>query len=525
MMTAKNFVCSSTEPIVQTKAGKIRGFQVNGTYTFHGIKYADAKRFQMPTEIAPWEGIKDALAYGYVSPMLTQDQPVMEVLVPHRYWPMDEHCQYLNIWTQSLEPQAKKPVMVWLHGGGFAAGSSIEQVAYEGDKLSEFGDVVVVTLNHRLNILGYMNLSAFGDKYVNSANAGNADMVAALKWVQENITAFGGDPDNVTIFGQSGGGMKVWTLMNTPTADGLFHKGVIQSGLIDGFLDTRKTDSTAIVKALLAELNMGVAEVEKLEAVPYHQLAAAYNKVAPALAMQGEYIGGNPMPNEFYVGDPREVGFTEHAKTIPVLIGSVFGEFAFGPGVPNKQDATEEATMEMLTQKYGSHTENLVAQFRESYPDKHLSDLQFLDTFFRIPTKDFIEKKSVHEEAPTYSYLFAYEFPFEGGKIAWHCAEIPFVFHNTKRVPVCLIPGVSDRMEERICGAWISFARYGNPNIPSLPQWPACKPGDEVTMIFDRNCAVKHNFDHALMDTLLKTNPKLPFLPSNEDEEEGFILH
>jgi para-nitrobenzyl esterase len=270
---------------------------------------------------------------------------------------------------------------------------------------------------------------------------------------------------------------------------------------------------------------MGVAEVEKLEAVPYHQLAAAYNKVAPALAMQGEYIGGNPMPNEFYVGDPREVGFTEHAKTIPVLIGSVFGEFAFGPGVPNKQDATEEATMEMLTQKYGSHTENLVAQFRESYPDKHLSDLQFLDTFFRIPTKDFIEKKSVHEEAPTYSYLFAYEFPFEGGKIAWHCAEIPFVFHNTKRVPVCLIPGVSDRMEERICGAWISFARYGNPNIPSLPQWPACKPGDEVTMIFDRNCAVKHNFDHALMDTLLKTNPKLPFLPSNEDEEEGFILH
>lgn len=180
--------------------------------------------------------------------------------------------------------------MVWLHGGGFAAGSSIEQVAYEGDKLSEFGDVVVVTLNHRLNILGYMNLSAFGDKYVNSANAGNADMVAALKWIQENITAFGGDPDNVTIFGQSGGGMKVWTLMNTPAADGLFHKGVIQSGLIDGFLDNRKTDSSAIVKALLAELNMGADEVKKLEAVPYPQLAAAYNKVAPALAMQGNTL-------------------------------------------------------------------------------------------------------------------------------------------------------------------------------------------------------------------------------------------
>lgn len=137
------FVCSKTNPIVETKPGKIRGFRINTTYTFHGIHYAEADRFQMPQPIKPWTGIKDALAYGYVCPLLKQDEPNMEVLVPHRYWPQNEHCQNLNIWTQSLDPDAKKPVMVWLHGGGFSAGSSIEHVAYEGDHLSEFGDVVV----------------------------------------------------------------------------------------------------------------------------------------------------------------------------------------------------------------------------------------------------------------------------------------------------------------------------------------------------------------------------------------------
>ena len=209
------FVCSKTDPVVETKAGKVRGFRLNTTYAFHGIHYAEADRFQMPQPVKPWKGIKNALAYGYVCPLLKQDEPNMEVLVPHRYWPQDEHCQNLNVWTQSLDPGAKKPVMVWLHGGGFSAGSAIEHVAYEGDHLSEFGDVVVVSVNHRLNILGYLDLSPFGEKYKNSANAGNADMVAALQWVHDNIAAFGGDPENVTIFGQSGGGMKVATLMNT----------------------------------------------------------------------------------------------------------------------------------------------------------------------------------------------------------------------------------------------------------------------------------------------------------------------
>ena len=146
---ARNFMCTKTDPVVETKAGKLRGFQLDGTYAFHGVKYADAKRFHQPTPVEPWEGIKNALAYGYVCPMLQQDQPSNELMVPHRYWPLDENCQYLNIWTQHLDPNAKKPVLVWLHGGGFAAGSSIEHIAYEGENMSKYGDVVVISLNHR----------------------------------------------------------------------------------------------------------------------------------------------------------------------------------------------------------------------------------------------------------------------------------------------------------------------------------------------------------------------------------------
>lgn len=515
---AKMFVCSKTEPIVKTKAGKIRGFIIDGTYTFHGIKYANAKRFQAPTEVEPWEGVKDALSYGFVCPMLEPETAVGEIMVPHRYWPKDENCQYLNIWTQSIEPDANKPVMVWLHGGGFATGSSIEQVAYDGENMSKYGDVVVVTINHRLNILGYLDLSPFGDKYANSANAGNADIVAALQWIQDNIKAFGGDPDNVTIFGQSGGGMKVWTLMQTPNADGLFHKGIIQSGLLDGFLPHGEQNGEKIVLALLKELGLGRHDVDKLETVPYDRLAAAYNKVAPALAKEGEYVGCHPIPNDFYLGDPRVIGFTEHAKSIPVLIGSVMGEFAFGPGIAGKHNLSEAEVKPMIVKKYKEKSDELIELYKKAYPDKHLADLLNLDSLFRSPTIDFIKKKAKYKEAPTYSYLFTYEFPYDDRKLAWHCSEIPFVFHNTDKVPICNEPGVSDKLERQMFGAWINFARYGNPNIPDLPFWPACEEEDEAVMIFDKKCEVRHNFDHELIALHKEVSPGFPF----EDET---ILH
>lgn len=508
---AQLFVCSKTDPIVQTKAGKIRGFVVNGTYTFHGIKYADAKRFQMPTEVEPWEGVKDALGYGYVCPMLTQDNPSNELMVPHRYWPMDENCQYLNIWTQTLCKDAKKPVMVWFHGGGFAAGSSIEQVAYEGDNMSRLGDCVVVTLNHRLNILGYMDLSPFGEKYKNSGNAGNGDMVAALKWVHDNIAAFGGDPDNVTIFGQSGGGMKVTCMLQTPAADGLFHRGVVQSGVAKlssvPMLESGSGDGTMIVNAMMKEL--GFDNVEQLETVPYARLAEAYKKVSPAIAAQGGYIGGNPIPDDFYMGDPFVVGFTEHAKTVPVMVGTAMCEFAFGPGVEDKNDI--EGITAQIKAKYGDRYQELIDLYKKAYPGKNLSYLLFADTVFRQASQEYVELRAETCSAPTYSYMLTFEFPIDGGKPAWHCSEIPFVFHNSERVPVCNLPGVSDELENQIFGAWMNFSRSGNPGHAGLPQWDACKPGEETTMLFDVDCAARKNFDKEFVDLLMEIAPPFVF--------------
>lgn len=508
---ARNFVCTKTEPVVQTKAGKVRGFVIDGTHTFHGIKYADAKRFQPSEAVKPWEGVRDALSYGYVCPLLSQDRPSGEVMVPHRYWPFDENCQYLNIWTQATDPSAQRPVMVWLHGGGFSAGSSIEQQAYDGERLSKAGDVVVVSLNHRLNILGYLDLSPFGEKYKNAANAGNEDIVAALRWIRENIANFGGDPNNVTLFGQSGGGMKVWSLMQTPDADGLFHKGIVQSGVIDDVLDTTKQDGTAIVKAMLEELGLLESEIEQLETLPYATLADAYNKVSGEVGRQGAYVGCVPMPNHFYLGDPRKVGFTDHAKNIPLLVGTVFGEFAFRPALSKEEKADDGLVSRLLQEMYQDGAAELREKFCAAYPDKPISDLLFLDSLFRAPSMDLILKKAAHVQAPTFSYLFTYEFPFDDGHVAWHCSEIPFVFKNTELVAVCNEPGVSDRLEAVMHGAWLAFARTGDPNCEGLPEWAPSTPEDEAVMIFDKSCEVRHNFDHGLIAAHKKYAPAFQF--------------
>ena len=221
-MGARSAVAPNMDPpVVEVRGGKLRGFRDGKTTTFFGIPYAEAERFELPKPVAAWEGVKSAQAWGPVCPIvnMTRSGPD-EFVFPHRYWVENEHCQVLNVWTQNLSGAAKKPVMVWMHGGGFTNGSSMESYAYDGKNLSEFGDVVVVSLNHRLNIIGTLDLSAYGAQYENSRYTGMADLVAALQWVQQNIAQFGGDPGNVTIFGQSGGGSKVTRLMHMPDGKG-----------------------------------------------------------------------------------------------------------------------------------------------------------------------------------------------------------------------------------------------------------------------------------------------------------------
>src|SRR5579863_5934994 len=254
-------------PVVQVRAGKLRGFRDGRTLTFLGVPYAQAERFGMPQPVTAWDDIKGAQSFGPVCPIpqaanVGQD----DFVFPHRYWVENENCQVLNIWTQSLTPPVKKPVMVWMHGGGFTNGSAMESYAYDGKSLSEFGDVVVVSVNHRLNIIGTLDLSAYGASYANSRNTGMADLVAALQWVHDNIETFGGDPGNVTIFGQSGGGGKVTRLMHMPAAQGLFHKVICESGSNVNYRDTNPADvikrQQAIAAEVLKNLNLDGSQID-----------------------------------------------------------------------------------------------------------------------------------------------------------------------------------------------------------------------------------------------------------------------
>ncbi|MFV0254547.1 MAG: carboxylesterase/lipase family protein [Erysipelotrichaceae bacterium] len=493
---------------VKTTEGDVKGYFYGKTHIFKGIPYAQAERFQMPKQPDIRSEVLDATSYGMVCPLLYPEKPNGEMLVPHMYWPQSEHCQSLNIWSPSIDHEAKKPVLVWLHGGGFFAGSSIEQIAYDGENLSEFGDVVVVSLNHRLNILGFMDLSSFGAKYKNSANVGLADIVEALRWLKRNIKNFGGDPDNITLFGQSGGGMKVSAMMQIAEAAELFHKGIIMSGVAGDFMPAyQNSDGRVFVEALMKELNL--KSVEQLESIPYPIMAAAYLKLAPVYMQKGEYVGNNPRIDDYYLGEPQMTSFSEKAKTTPLMIGTVFGEFSFAPIKYNKYQLTEPEMLNILKEKFKDGTDLIVAEFKKAYPDKKIVDVLHLDTLFRPLTKEYIKARVANNSAPTYSYQFTLDFACQFGKPAWHCADIPFVFHNVDKVPVANITGVSEKLQDQIAQAIIEFAYKGNPNHQDLPEWKSCQKDDEVTMIFDENCEVKHNFDELLIQEILKVCPTL----------------
>ena len=516
----KEFVFKKGSVVVETNKGKVRGYAYNGVSVFKGIPYAKAKRFHAPEPLEAWEGELDATSFGYVCPLLDMPKPAGEVFVPHRYWVMDEDCLNLNIWTPSCD-EKKRPVLVWFHGGGFEAGSSIEHIAYEGENMSRRGDAVVVSINHRLNVLGYFDLSAFGSEYANSGNAGMDDIIASLKWVQENIEKFGGDPKNVTVFGQSGGGAKVTTLLQMPAADGLFAKGINMSGVINDLIPKRGQSGKEIAEAVMEEL--GVSSVKELEKVSYAQLAAAYLKVRPTFQAQGKYSGGAPIPNEFYVGDPSDVGFRKESSNVALMVGSVFGEFfTFAPMPFDRNHMTKEEGEKVVEKVMGEKAAaELLPLFEKAYPTHNPVDLTVLDTIVRVPLLDYVKERS-KMNAQTYSYMFDLELPLDGGWVPWHCADIPYVFANTSFTPYTQEAGVTERVETEIFDSVMSFARTGDPNNSAIPNWPACTPDHIYTLVTSKNTRVECNYD----DELMKVIPKYrPTDLRNHSEEEGQIQH
>lgn len=488
-----NFYCDTTGPIVTTDKGKIRGFLFNDIYQFRGVPYAKAKRFAVPEEISPFDGVKDMFNYGNVCNTMFPDSAAGDLMSPHRVWFQSEDCLNLNIWSPALNNEEKLPVVVWLHGGGFFSGSSIEQFAYDGESMSRSGNVVVVTVNHRLNVLGYLDLRGFGEKYERSCNAGNLDLVAALKWINKNIAGFGGNPENVTIFGQSGGGGKVITLMQMPEADGLFHRALIMSGVLGKILSDQDRDHKPVIHRTMEYLK--VTEVEALETVPYQELTQAYLRAYKELVSEKGIPFFGPIRNRDYCGDPMNVGFTENAKKIPVMIGSVFAEF-FRSSYKDEKVPDDQMTVIIKNQFGNEDGERLIRSFKAAYPEKNLCDIYAADSMaFRKETKKWIARSAEGRSAGTYSYLFTLEFPFNDGTPAWHCSDIPFFFNTIDKVPVVNIEGVSEHLCKQIFTAFMSFVHTGIPASDLLPEWVPCRKDDEATMIFDKECQVRHNFD------------------------------
>ena len=437
-------IATNAQGVVRTTSGQVAGYIENDIYIYKGIPYAKAERFMPSTAPDAWEGIRSSRAYGPTCPQAKRMGWYSDESAFSFNWDdgfPDEDCLRVNVWTPGVDDGKKRPVMVWLHGGGYAAGSGQELPSYDGTNMAKEHDVVVVTLNHRLNVLGFLDLSSFGAKYAKSGNVGLMDLVAALQWVHDNIGAFGGDPANVTIFGQSGGGGKVSTLLATPSANGLFHKAIVQSGSMLRTMDARY--SRRIGEETVRLLGLDAASIDSLARVPYNELLAAGEKAVANVRQQAEKEGdvscfifgwaptvdGNVLPAQ-----PFDPVAPAQSKDIPVMIGTTLHEFTASTYVPAFRTIGQEQAVGMLRQKYGDRTDEFVSLFGKVYPGYQPKDLMDVDFTFRPGAVEQASLKASQGGAPVYMYMFAWESPVMDGILrSTHCMEIPFVFDNALR--------------------------------------------------------------------------------------------
>ncbi|HEU0119641.1 MAG TPA: carboxylesterase family protein [Bryobacteraceae bacterium] len=514
-------IAASQKGVVETTAGKIRGSSRNGIYSFRGVPYGaptwGAGRFVPPTKPAPWTGVRSSLTFGPICPQGAGGNPAQgdntarsdedNFLLYRITERQAEDCLRLNIWTPGITGSRKRPVMVWLHGGGFVGHSGSGLLAYDGHNLAERGDVVVVTGNHRLNMVGYLNLAEFaGEKYASSANLGMLDIVATLEWVRDNIANFGGDPANVTVFGQSGGGAKVSTLMAMPAAKGLFHRAIVQSGSI--LRVHSHEESAKFGRAVVAELGLGKSpaksSIDKLQTLPLDVLYKAARDAAAKLAGGRPAVNGRPpgfnyqptvdgkvIPSQIF--DPAAPSVSAH---VPMLIGSNLHEFIHGCDNPDVDLLTNEELLRQLTVSYGDKAQRIIDSLRREYPwAKPFDILSIAGNRVRDNVANQARRKAALGAAPAYAYLFGWLTPMlDGRPRAFHSCEISFVFNNAD-LCVNYSGGTPQARElsQRISDAWVQFARSGNPNHSGLPKWDPVTASGVPTMYFDNKCELRQN--------------------------------
>lgn len=504
---------SSSSPVVETEYGRIGGYVRNGINTFKGIPFAadtsGANRFIPAQKPKPWTGIRSCLYPGHVCP-----QPSFTANSGDEYlWLFSwnegvrrEDCLSLNVWTPGLD-NGKRPVMVWLHGGGYTMGSSTESPSYDGENLARRGDVVMVSVNHRLGVFGHLNLAAFGDRYANSGAVGMLDIVTSLEWVRDNIANFGGDPGRVTIFGQSGGGGKVTILMAMPPAKGLFHRAIVQSGSMLGAVTPEH--SIGMTERLLKKLGLNEGSVDKLQQIPADQLLeTASGLEAPPVSASGIvdyrhpalFEGWAPVAGNSALPDqPFNPKAPDVSAAVPMMAGTTLNEFINGVDQPDCFKMTEDELKAKVRRVWPERVDAILQAYRKNLPGAN--DFQLWSVIgASSPRAMSIEQcrlKAEQRGAPAYCFRFDWQTPIlDGRPLAQHGSDMAFAFDNTEKFENMTGNGPEARaLAARVSEAWIRFAHTGDPNHPGIPHWKPFDPSTNGTMVFDNECGFHEHLD------------------------------
>ena len=486
----------------QTSFGRVRGADVDGVKTFKGIPYgastAGPNRFQPPADPMRWSGVRDALDYGAsapqrdpgATPSAGSGLSVASAGLP----PESEDCLVLNVWTPALDG-AKRPVMLWCHGGGFATGSGSSPVT-DGGNLARRGDVVVVSINHRLNVLGFTYLGELvGPDLAQSGDAGMLDIVHALRWVRANIARFGGDPRRVTVFGQSGGGRKVATLLAMPSAKGLFHRAIIESGATIKLVE--RDQAARVARELATALELAKPSLRDLQAVPLDRLMRAYFATVRSMNVDQMTMGFSPTVDGTAVPrHPFHPTASDVSADVPLMIGSTRTELTL------QTDAAafsldDVALRGRVHELVGEATDGIIDVYRRANPAANPSELYFLiasDHRYGAPAMKIAERRAALRKGPVYLYYFRWETPLDGGRLkSPHTIEIPFAFNNVQASRLTAGAPGAQALADKVSDAWLAFARGGDPNTPSLPRWPRFDAAQRATMMFDNASVVQND--------------------------------
>jgi len=495
--------------IAPTASGRVRGTVKAGINVFKGIPYgaptSGRNRFMPPVKPLPWTDLRDALAYGPTAP---QALGRARRNVP----PEGEDCLVLNVFTPALGT-GRRPVMVWLHGGGFSYGTGSDAIL-EGSNLARAGDVVVVTINHRLNVFGATYLGdTGGHDFALSGAAGMLDIAAALEWVRDNIDRFGGDPNLVTIFGQSGGGRKVATLMAMPLAKGLFHRAVIESGAVLRL--TAKEDAVRTTELLMAELGLAKGQIRQLQDVPMERLLAADAAIAPKVPVRepGQTANSPTVDGMAIPSHPWDPAAPALSADVPLLIGYArTEETLYDRPTPETLALDEAGLRARASTRLREDPGAVIAAYRAAHPEATPWDLWILiatDHPRGTYARETAKRKAAQSAAPAYLYRFDWETPEGGGHMrSPHTVEIPFVFSNIDIAGALIskMPEAHD-LAKKVSASWVAFARTGNPNTSGVPTWPVYSAATRDTMLFSNASRVEQDPDRGprlVMERVLK---------------------